>query len=79
MDLQVYCAVLRTPEGVEYDILRFGFFEKPMNTKYVLHSETAMGEKGKVTTLTQEVIMRLRNTSREAGQQEKYRVLQNFA
>ena len=38
-----------------------------------------MREKGKVTTLTQEVIRRFRNTSREASQEERDRVLTKFA
>ena len=39
----------------------------------------AMGEKPKITSLVQEVIRRLRNTSREAGQEERDEVLTKFA
>ena len=38
-----------------------------------------MGEKPKITSLVQEVIRRLRNTSREAGQEERDVVLTKFA
>ena len=50
-----------------------------MNSRYVLQSSTAMGEKPKITSLVQEVIRRLRNTSREAGQEERDEVLSQFA
>ena len=67
LDLEVYIVELTTPEGVQYLVPCFGFFEKKMNSRYVLHSSTANGEKPKITSLVQEVIRRLRNTSREAG------------
>ena len=79
LDLEVYVVELTTPEGVQYSVPRFGFFEKKMNSRYVLHSSTAMGEKPNITSLVQEVIQRLRNTSREAGQEERDEVLTKFA
>ena len=79
LDVEVYVVELETPEGVQYSVPRFGFYEKPMNSRYVLHSSTAMGEKPKITSLVQEVIRRLRNTSREAGQEERDVVLSKFA
>ena len=50
LDLEVYVVELETPEGVQYSVPRFGFYEKPMNSRYVLHSSTAMGEKPKITS-----------------------------
>ena len=41
--------------------------------------ESAMGEKVKMMTLMQEVIRRLRNTSREAEDSEREEVLTKFA
>ena len=61
LDLEVYTVELLTPEGVQYLVPRFGFYEKKMNWRYVLHSSRAMGEKPKITSLVQEVIRRLRN------------------
>ena len=50
LDLEVYVVELETQEGVQYSVPRFGFYEKPMNSIYVLHSSTAMGEKPKITS-----------------------------
>ena len=64
---------------MKYWVPRWSFYEKPMKSQYVLMKDSAMGEKMKVTTLTQEVIRRLRNTSREAEDKEREEVLTKFA
>ena len=79
LDLAVYCVTLTTPEGVQYTVPRFSFYEKPMRSQFTIHQETAMGEHCKVTTLTQEVIRRMRNISREASWEERSVVLTKFA
>ena len=37
------------------------FYQKPMNTPYVIMASTAIPQKVKVTTMVQEVIRRMRN------------------
>ena len=41
------------------------YFEKPMNAQIVIHKDSAMNERAKRTTHTQQIIRVLRNTSRE--------------
>ena len=79
LDLKVYVVELVNEYGVKYWVPRWSFYEKPMKSQYVLMKESAMGKKTKVTTLTQEVIRRLRNTSREAEDSEREEVMTKFA
>ena len=67
------------PVAILMAVPRFSFYEKPMRSPYTIHQESAMGEQCKITTLTQEVIRRMRNTSREADQKERDSILTKFA
>ena len=79
LDLAVYFVTLTTSKGVEHSVPHFSFYEKPMQSQYTIHQDTAMGEQCKVTTLTKEVIWRIRTILREAPKEERCEVLNKFA
>ena len=47
----------------EDNVTRYIFFEKPMDSSMVIQRRSAMPENMRVSTLTQEVIRRMMNTS----------------
>ena len=48
---------------VEMQQIVWRFFEKPMNSPYVIMEASAMPQKVKITTMVQEMIRRMRNMS----------------
>ena len=57
------------------NIINHSFYEKDSASQKVMEYKSAMGIKTKVTTLTQEVIRRMRNTSRQATAQDSIEIL----
>ena len=54
------------------------FYEKPMNSPYVIMAASAMPQKVKVVTMVQEVLRRLRNMSALVKKQEVKEELGKF-
>ena len=57
----------------------FKFFKKSMSSKYVMMQDSAMPMKIKRNALVQEVIRRLRNTSRSLAWSQKSEILSEFS
>ena len=62
----------------EEGFVRYRYFEKPMCTKKVISRRSAMGENGKVASLSQDLIRRLKNTSQELSQQVKNEIVDQY-
>ncbi len=58
--------------------LLHSYYEKPVTSKLVMMESTALPKHQKYTTLTQEVIRRMKNTSRVIPTQERVSILQKF-
>ena len=54
------------------------FYEKPMNSPYVIMASSAMPQKVKVVTMVQEVLRRCRNMSPKVEEQEVKDELSRF-
>ena len=57
----------------------FSFFEKTMNSQFVILEKSAMSYKQKFAILSQEVIRRMLNTSDRISQTERKQILDNFS
>ena len=57
----------------------WSFYSKPMACNYVIQRESAMPENIKITTLNQEVIRRMVNTSEMVDEETRIRILDDFA
>ena len=55
--------------------LKYEYYEKPVTSKMVMMKQSAMGEKCKVTTLTQETIRRMINTCRSTSTSQRAAIL----
>ena len=56
----------------------YDFYEKPMNTKYCIMEKSAMAERSKISSLSQDLIRRLQNTHTEIGQERKNEIVENY-
>ena len=54
------------------------FYEKPVASKLVVMERSALPHRTKITTLTQEIIRRMRNTSRKVGKGRRAEILSKF-
>jgi hypothetical protein len=54
----------------------FEFFEKTMATNLVVHAESALSEETKLSSLSEEVHRRLRNTSLDASQSKRMEIIE---
>jgi hypothetical protein len=61
------------------NIIMYQFFEKPTNPNTVLHQRTAMAEDSKVRSLTNEVIRRMVTTGEMTSDEERCKILDEFA
>ena len=59
-------------------IIMHSYYEKPITSNKVIMEKTAHPLKQKITTLSQEVVRRMRNTSRKVVLQERLEILQKF-
>ena len=66
-------------EGVQYQVIMWRFYEKPMNTKYCIMEKSAMSENVKITTMVQEVIRRCRNHNSKVPEEEVKEVLSVYS
>ena len=58
--------------------LRFEFFEKPMNNKYCMLERSAMAEKAKMSSLSQDLVRRMQNTCVEISQSRRNEIVEDF-
>ena len=58
--------------------VRYSFFEKPMNSKFCVMANGAMADNMKKSTLSQEIVRRMLNTSEEQPQDERNRIIEKF-
>ena len=58
--------------------VRYSFYEKEMNTPYCIMERSAMAERSKISSLTQDLIRRLVNTCQETTQEDKNEIVEAF-
>ena len=58
--------------------VKHGFFEKKATTKKVIHKNSAVPEKTKVTTLVKEVLRRMKNSCKEIEVEERAEIINKF-
>ena len=63
---------------VEGGLVLHSFYRKPMGSEYCLMEASAMGSNTKWATLTQEVIRRMKNTSRRVCEAVRAEILTDF-
>ena len=59
-------------------ILLHSYYEKKATSRFVMMNSSAMPQQQKITTLVQETIRRMRNTSRRVVTSERTKILQKF-
>ena len=59
--------------------INYIFYEKPMNSVYVIHKNSAMDNRSKLTILSQDMIRRLHNTSSKIDQKIKNKIVENYS
>ena len=57
----------------------YSFYSKPMASSKMIQNDCAMPENMKITTLNQEVIRRMMNTSEDLGMMERNCVIDDYA
>ena len=62
----------------EEGYIRYSYYEKPMCTKKVISKRSAMAENGKIASLSQDLIRRLKNTSQGLPQHVKNKVIDQY-
>ena len=58
--------------------IEYKFYRKPMVNRLVMHRESALSMKSKITILTQECFRRLHNTSKDISLETKVEILNDF-
>ena len=53
----------------------YSFFQKSMARKTVIHKQSALSEKTKVTSLSQDLIRRMKNTSEDVPIEERIAII----
>ena len=62
-------------EGKE---IRHSYYEKPMNTPYVIMERSAISEQSKISILANDLIRRLSNVGENIFDEEKYKVIDHY-
>ena len=57
----------------------YSYFEKPTSSKQVLARKSAMSENGKVASLSQDLVRRMKNTSQELPQEQKNEIVDQYS
>ena len=58
--------------------VRYTFFQKSMAKKTLIHRKSALGENTKISSLTQNIIRRMKNIGEEVEMKERIRVVDEF-
>merc|ERR1712237_244060 len=69
---------MKTDTHRHKQVVMHSYYEKPVTSKLVMMSKTAHPQKQKMTTLSQEVVRRMRNTSRKVVTSERIEKLQKY-
>ena len=56
----------------------YSFYEKPMNSPFSILERSALPESTKMSSLTQEVVRRMANTSEDVPQEERNQIVENL-
>ena len=75
LDFRVWKENKENEEGEIEIIIHHEFYEKPMSSKLVMMERSALPTRMKITTLTQEIIRRQKNTSRSVGEKRRRQIL----
>lgn len=75
LDFQVWAEKDTDEDGDMKTNVMFEFYEKPMSSKFVIMEESALPNRMKITTLSQEVIRRMRNTCRDIPDKRRCDIL----
>ena len=80
LDFQVWKEVVddEEKEGAKKTNVMFEFYEKPVASKLVVMEKSALPHRVKITTLTQEIIRRMKNTCRRLGKQRRAEIITKF-
>ena len=62
-------------DGEKEVVIKHEFYEKPVASKLVMMSRSALPQRMKITTLTQEIIRRQKNTARNVGKKRRSEIL----
>ena len=60
------------------DKVRYTFFQKSMAKKTLIHRKSALGENTRISSLTQNIIRRMKNIGEEVEMKERIRVVDEF-
>ena len=63
---------------VEKRRIMYKFWEKPMATKSVIHRESVLSENSKISSLSQEIMRRMKNTSEDVHMKERIEVVDQY-
>ena len=69
---------MKTRKLIKKQVVMHSYYEKPVTSKMVMMSKIAHPQKQKITTLFQDVVRRMRNTSRKVLTQERIKIHQMF-
>ena len=58
--------------------IRYSFYEKEVNTPYCIMEKSAMAERSKISSLSQDVIRRLQNNCKDTCQAEKNAIIETY-
>ena len=59
-------------------VIRFEFYEKPMNNKFCMLERSAMAETAKLASLSQDLVRRMQNTCLEIPQDRRNKIVDGF-
>ena len=79
LDLKMWIEVREGARGEKYEEVLYEYYEKEMVSKRVINKDSALPERVKCTTLAQEVIRMMRNTSEIIREERKREQLTKFA
>ena len=78
LDFKVWKEEETEERGEKKTVIKYEFYEKAMASKLVMMNKSALPHRMKVTTLSQEVIRRLKNTARSVGESRRQLILSNM-
>ena len=64
---------------VDNNKIYYSFFQKPMARKTVINKKSALSERTKVSSLSQELIRRMKNTSEDVPMKERIDIIDEYA
>ena len=75
LDFQVWKEMVEKEDGEKETLIKYEFYEKPMASKLMIMDRSALPHRIKVTTLSQEVVRRMKNTGRSVGEERRKKIL----